>query len=127
MGRLRLKVEQIADDGFAPGDAPFDAVQGGLDARLLAAEPLRNHEERDADGPQGVAQLVADRGRHLAQGGQPLLADHRLLPVLNALDHVVEGPGQRAHLIVGRDLGADVEVAASHLLGGPGQRAQRGE
>ena len=66
---------------------------------------------------------MPDHGDQLTERGQPLLPKQGFLPILNALDHVVEGAGQRAHFIVVGDGGSDAQIALAYLHGGAGQGA----
>ena len=76
----------LLDLGLDDGDVAADL---GLDLPLLAELGL-DEEDRVVDDGQGVADLVADHGGHLSDGGQTLLLDQLVLGGLKL-------PGARLH------------------------------
>ncbi len=67
--RLACETQDVANDGVDPLDRPRDAT---AEIPLLGSieEILGQHLHIEPDGPQGVAHLVGDAGRHLAQRRQ---------------------------------------------------------
>ena len=87
---------------------------------------LEQHLDVRAQAGDRRAQLVRGVGHKLALGADRLI--ERVARDLKPLDHRVEAPGQKSHLIVGVDSDPAAQILCLlDMLGGRGDLGQRGE
>src|SRR5262245_24608764 len=120
------ELQEIADDALASVNVAVDALERPREPVFLASSKLTDHFHGDTDRAQGIAQLVADRGRDLAKCCEALVSQDNLPGCVEVLGHLTKATDEFADLVLPLEAGKLAgRVAAGELAHHRGQGRYR--